>query len=47
MGSISTVCAIQLGDWVVTNPDGARYVVPMFDFHDFYEVVTERELADG
>ena len=38
---------IQVGDWVVTCPGGARYVVPMFDFHDFYEVITEKDLASG
>ncbi len=32
---------IQVGDWVVTNSAGRRYVVGMFDFFDFYERVPE------
>ncbi len=32
-----TICEIRVGDWVVTSPDGARYVMTIFDFYDWYE----------
>ena len=37
-GSIAS--PILIGDWVVTNPDGARYVVSLLDFFDWYERVS-------
>ncbi len=48
MGSIKTISVIQIGDWVVTEPGGARYVVPMLEFYDTYEPVSAgKELADA
>ena len=45
MGAV--VFTIRPGDWVVTNPDGARYVVHLCDFFEYYEPVTEKEAVDA
>ncbi len=41
MWESKTRCEIRVGDWVVTNPSGARYVVSMYDFSDWYERIPE------